>query len=114
MTLAKGDLLTERQLDDAVHELILHARQIGNIPIAGIMSERQPDGRHSVLGFGWNRLREGIPGIHGETGAIMSMGRRPQGYAQLTATSSLSPCPFCQCCLALHMGLKEIRVLDAT
>jgi tRNA(adenine34) deaminase len=114
MNIAKGDLLTEPELDDAVHELILHAQEIGNIPIAGIMSERQPGGRHRVVGFGWNRLREGIPGIHGETGAIMNMGRLPQGYAQLTATSSLSPCPFCQCCLALHLGVREIRVLDAT
>jgi tRNA(Arg) A34 adenosine deaminase TadA len=84
------------------------------IPITGIMSERQPDGLHRVVGFGWNHLREGIPGIHGETGAIMNMGRLPGGYAHLTATSSLSPCPFCQGCLALHLGVKEIRILDAT
>lgn len=114
MIINKGDLLSEQQLDDAVHELILHARQIGNIPIAGIMSEGQPDGRHRVVGFGWNRLREGIPGIHGETGAIMNMGRRSEAYGQLTATSSLSPCPFCQFCLALHLGVKQIRVLDVT
>jgi tRNA(Arg) A34 adenosine deaminase TadA len=114
MNINKGDLLTEQQLDDAVHELVRHALELGNIPIAGIMSERAPDGRHKVVGFGWNRLREGIPGIHGETGAIMNMGRLPQGYAHLTATSSLSPCPFCQASLALHLGVKEIRVLDVT
>ena len=110
----KGDILTERQLDNAVYALAKHALSVGMIPIAGIMSRRQRDGRHEVLGFGWNRLREGIPGIHGETGAIMNMGRIRTGYADLTATSSLSPCPFCQCCLALHMGVKDIRILDAT
>jgi tRNA(Arg) A34 adenosine deaminase TadA len=114
LSIRKGDLLTETQLDDAVHELILHALSLGMIPIAGIMSRKQLDGRHEFLGFGWNRLREGIPGIHGETGAIMNMGRIAGGYSDLTATSSLSPCPFCQCCLALHMGIKNIRILDAT
>lgn len=83
------------------------------IPIAGIMSTRRGDGKHEVVGFGWNHLREGIPGIHGETGAIMNMGRREGGYRDLVATSSLSPCPFCQCCLALHLGVREIRILDA-
>jgi len=106
--------LTEQQLDDAVHELVLRARDEGMIPIAGIMSERQSDGRQKVVGFGWNRLREGIPGVHGETGAIMHMGRLPGGYSKLTATSSLSPCPFCQSSLALHLGIREIRILDAT
>src|SRR5690349_13124805 len=104
----KGDLLTDRALDDAVHECVLHALKIGMIPIAGIISRRQLDARHEVLGFGWNHLREGIPGIHGETGAIMNMGRLAQGYRDLVATSSLSPCPFCQGCLALHLGIKEI------
>jgi len=82
------------------------------IPIAGIMSRRVDD-KHEIVGFGWNHLREGIPGIHGETGAIMHMGRREGGYGDLVATSSLSPCPFCQCCLALHLGVREIRILDA-
>jgi tRNA(Arg) A34 adenosine deaminase TadA len=44
----------------------------------------------------------------------MNMGRVAGGYADLTVTSSLSPCPFCQCCLALHMGVQKIRILDAT
>src|SRR5205814_9330162 len=98
LSLAKGDLLTERQLDDAVHEVQLHALSLGMIPIAGIMSKRRADRKHEVVGFGWNHLREGIPGIHGETGAIMNMGRREGAYRDLVATSSLSPCPFCQCC----------------
>jgi tRNA(Arg) A34 adenosine deaminase TadA len=109
-----GDILTEQELDDAVHACVLHALGLGMIPIAGIMSERQSDGRHKVVGFGWNRLREGIPGIHGETGAIVNMGRLTNGYRHLTATSSLSPCPFCQASLALHLGVKEIRILDAS
>jgi tRNA(Arg) A34 adenosine deaminase TadA len=114
ISLRKGDVLTESELDDAVHDLVLHALELGMIPIAGILSRKQPDERHEILGFGWNRLREGIPGIHGETGAIINMGRIEGGYSDLTATSSLSPCPFCQCCLALHMGMKQIRILDAT
>ncbi|HEY7091406.1 MAG TPA: hypothetical protein VH518_25135 [Tepidisphaeraceae bacterium] len=114
ISLNNGDILTEVELDDAVHMLVQHALGLGMIPIAGIMSERLGDGRHRVAGFGWNHLREGIPGIHGETGAIMNMGRLSGGYGHLVATSSLSPCPFCQCCLALHMGVKEIRILDAT
>jgi tRNA(Arg) A34 adenosine deaminase TadA len=113
LKLKKGDLLTEQQLDDAVHQVQLHALNLGMIPIAGIMSRRQNDGRHKILGFGWNHLREGIPGIHGETGAIMNMGRIHGGYRDVIATSSLSPCPFCQCTLALHLGIREIRILDA-
>jgi tRNA(Arg) A34 adenosine deaminase TadA len=77
------------------------------------MSRRVGNDRHQILGFGYNRLREGIPGIHGETGAVMSMGRLSGGYRDVVATSSLSPCPFCQCCLALHMGIRQIRILDA-
>jgi creatinine deaminase len=113
LSLRKGDILNERELDDAIHEVQLHALSLGMIPIAGIMSKRRADGKHEVVGFGWNHLREGIPGIHGETGAIMNMGRRERGYGDLIATSSLSPCPFCQCCLALHLGVREIRILDA-
>jgi len=113
LSLEKGDVLTERELGDGVHEVQLHALSLGMIPIAGIMSRRRSDGKHEVVGFGWNCLREGIPGIHGETGAIMNMGRREGGYADLVVTSSLSPCPFCQCCLALHLGVREIRILDA-
>jgi tRNA(Arg) A34 adenosine deaminase TadA len=113
LSLKKGQVFTERQLDDAVHQVQLHALSLGMIPIAGIMSRRRADGTHEVVGFGWNHLREGIPGIHGETGAIMNMGRREGGYSDLVATSSLSPCPFCQCCLALHLGVREIRILDA-
>ncbi len=111
--LKKDTLLTEPELDNAVYDLIREALSQGMIPIAGIMSRRQSDGRHKILGFGWNHLREGIPGIHGETGAIMNMGRLKGGYRDVIATSSLSPCPFCQCCLALHLGIKEIRILDA-
>jgi tRNA(Arg) A34 adenosine deaminase TadA len=113
LSVKKGDILTEQELDNAVHEVQLHALGLGMIPIAGIMSRRVGDGKHEVVGFGWNHLREGIPGIHGETGAIMNMGRREGGYSKLVATSSLSPCPFCQCCLALHLGVREIRILDA-
>jgi tRNA(adenine34) deaminase len=113
MSFKKGDILTERQLDDAVHEVQLQALSLGMIPIAGIMSRRVGGDKHEVVGFGWNHLREGIPGIHGETGAIINMGRREGGYSDLVATSSLSPCPFCQCCLALHLGVREIRILDA-
>lgn len=113
LSLNKGEVLSEGELDDAVHEVQLHALSLGMIPIAGIMSKRRGDGKHEVVGFGWNLLREGIPGIHGETGAIINMGRRPGGYRDLVATSSLSPCPFCQCCLALHLGAREIRILDA-
>lgn len=110
--LAKGQRLAERELDDAVHRLIRHAESIGMIPIAGVISRRVGD-QHEVLGFGWNQLRAGIPGIHGETGAIIGMGRIRGGYGDLVATSSLSPCPFCQHTLALQMGIKEIRILDA-
>src|SRR3954470_13196265 len=81
LSLKKGDILTERQLDDAVHQAQLHALGLGMIPIAGIMSRRRGDDRHEVVGFGWNHLREGIPGIHGETGAIMNMGRIEGGYS---------------------------------
>lgn len=113
MNLKKGDILSERELDDAVHEVQLHGLSLGMIPIAGIISRRKGGGKHEVVGFGWNHLRDGIPGVHGETGAIMNMGRLKDGYRDLVATSSLSPCPFCQCCLALHLGVREIRILDA-
>lgn len=115
LTLKKGDILTERELDDAVHAVQLHALSRGMIPIAGIMSRRVGKPReklHEVLGFGFNHLREGIPGIHGETGAVMNMGRLASGYRDVIATSSLNPCPFCQRTLACHLGCSEVRILD--
>jgi tRNA(Arg) A34 adenosine deaminase TadA len=109
---AKGDILSELQLDDALYAIVKRALARGMIPIAGIISKLQSDGKHEVLGYGWNRLREGIPGIHGETGAVMNTGRLREGYGNVVATSSLSPCPFCQRTLACHLGVSAIRVLD--
>lgn len=111
----KGDLLTEEELDEAVHSVQLWALAKGMIPIAAIIS-RRVEGKHEVLGFGHNHLAEGIPGIHGETGALINMGRLPigpAGYQDLVATSSLNPCPFCQRTLACHLGIREVRILDA-
>ena len=113
----KGDIIPEPQLDDAVHAVQLHALSLGMIPIAGVMSRRvgKPRERlHEILGFGFNHLAEGIPGIHGETGAVMNTGRleRGAGYRDVIATSSLNPCPFCQRTLACHLGCSEIRILD--
>jgi tRNA(Arg) A34 adenosine deaminase TadA len=108
----KGKILTTAQLDDAVHAVQLEALNKGMIPIAAIVSRPLPDGRHEVLGAGHNHLAAGIPGIHGETGAIINMGRRPEGYTDLVATSSLSPCPFCQCTMAHHLGIRQVRILD--
>lgn len=115
LDLKKGDILTERELDDAVHAVQLRALSLGMIPIAGIMSRRTGKPReklHEVLGFGFNHLREGIPGIHGETGAVMNTGRLEGGYRDVIATSSLNPCPFCQRTLACHLGCSEVRILD--
>jgi tRNA(Arg) A34 adenosine deaminase TadA len=108
----KGSILSERELDDAVHLVQLQALLLGMIPIAGVMSRRVKGGKHEVLGFGFNHLREGIPGIHGETRAIMNMGRVESGYREIVATSSLNPCPFCQRTLAAHLGVGEVRILD--
>lgn len=110
--LSKGDILTEPELDHAVYRLIKEAQQRGMIPIAGIVSELVSNRRHRVLGFGWNRLREGIVGIHGETGAIMSAGRLAQGYDRLVVTSSLNPCEFCQRLMMNHLGVRRVRILD--
>jgi tRNA(Arg) A34 adenosine deaminase TadA len=111
-----------KELDDAVHELQLFALRRGMIPIAGIISRpldsRLLDsgllekGHHEILGFGHNELADGVPGVHGETGAVKGMGRVAGGYQDLVATSSLSPCPFCQCTLARQLGIKTIRILD--
>jgi tRNA(adenine34) deaminase len=57
-------------------------------------------------------LADGLPGVHGEAGAVKGMGRIVEGYGDLVATSSLSPCPFCQCTLALQLGIKTVRILD--
>jgi cytosine/creatinine deaminase len=108
----KGSILTERELDDAVHAVQLDALSLGMIPIAGVMSRRIKGNKHQILGFGFNHLREGIPGIHGETGAIMNMGTVTTGYRDIVATSSLNPCPFCQRTLAAHLGVGEVRILD--
>ena len=108
----KGQILTPAQLDDAVHAVQIEALNQGMIPIAAVLSRRLPDGQHEVLGAGCNHLAEGIPGIHGETGAIINMGRRAEGYADVIATSSLSPCPFCQCTMVRHLGMREVRILD--
>lgn len=112
LNLSKGDVLTEQELDDALHRVQLSALERGMIPIAGIISRPLDDGRHEVVGFGNNELADGIPGVHGETGAVKNMGRIPGGYEELFATSTLSPCPFCQCTLARHLGIKTIRILD--
>ncbi len=112
LNLRKGDILTEQQLDDGVHSVQLYALARGMIPIAGIISRPLYDGRHEILGFGHNELADGVPGVHGETGAVKNMGRISGGYGDLVATSSLSPCPFCQCTLARHMGIKTVRILD--
>ncbi|HZZ43240.1 MAG TPA: hypothetical protein VFE58_09900 [Tepidisphaeraceae bacterium] len=114
-TLKKGVILPEKSLDDAVHAVQLHALSLGMIPIAGIMSRRVGKPReklHEILGFGFNHLAQGIPGIHGETGAVINMGRLDQGYSDVIATSSLNPCPFCQRTLACHLGCSEVRILD--
>ncbi len=108
------DVLSEVQLDDFVHHLQRRALAAGMIPIAAVISAQRSDGGHEILGFGCNRLRQGTPGIHGETGALMHLGRRPGGYRQLTITSSLSPCPFCQQTLACHLGIGAVRILDAS
>ncbi len=112
MNLRKGQIVSESELDAAVYALVRQAAAAGMIPIVGMISRRIRN-RHEILGFGWNQLRAGIPGIHGETGAIINMGRRREGYGGLVVTSSLSPCPFCQSCLAVQMGIREIRILDA-
>ena len=106
------DILSLSQLDDAVHEVQLYALAKGMIPISAIISRPLPDGRHEVLGFGHNELADGIPGVHGETGAVKGMGRIVEGCGTLVATSSLSPCPFCQCTLARQLGIKTVRILD--
>ena len=112
LALKKHDIVTESELDDGVHEVQLFALNRGMIPIAGIISRPHPDGRHEILGFGHNELADGIPGVHGETGAVKGMGRLEGGYSGLVATSSLSPCPFCQCTLARHLGITTVRILD--
>src|SRR5512146_306584 len=111
-SISRGAVLNLPELDAAVYQLQLEALRGGMIPIAAILSRPLRDGRHKVLGAGWNHLAEGIPGIHGETGAIINMGRRAEGYAGLVATSSLSPCPFCQCTMVRHLGIREVRILD--
>jgi tRNA(adenine34) deaminase len=108
------DVLPLAQLDEALYEVQLDAYKRGLIPISGIISREVSGGRHEILGFGSNRLRDGVPGIHGETGAIMNMGRIPGGYRDLIATSTLSPCLFCQCCLARQMGIRKVRILNGT
>ncbi len=117
LSLHKGALLTEPELDNAVYDLIREALSQGMIPIAGIASqpparwptqnprlrlESSPRRRHP-LRHSWRNRRD------------HEHGPAPKGgYRDDVATSSLSPCPFCQCCLAaLHLGIKEIRILDA-
>jgi tRNA(adenine34) deaminase len=112
LSLKKHDILALSQLDDAVHEVQLYALAKGMIPISAIISRPLADGRHEVLGFGHNELADGVPGVHGETGAVKGMGRIAEGYGDLVATSSLSPCPFCQCTLARQLGIKTVRILD--
>ena len=112
LSFQKHDLLSLCELDDAVHEVQLYALEKGMIPIAAIISRPFADGRHEVLGFGHNELADGIPGVHGETGAVKGMGRIDGGYGDLVATSSLSPCPFCQCTLARQLGIRTVRILD--
>jgi cytosine/creatinine deaminase len=108
----KHDVVSVSQLDDMVFAVQQAALHRGMIPIAGVISRPLDDKKHEILGFGNNRLADGIPGIHGETGAIIHMGRIETGYADLVCTSSLSPCSFCQCTLARQLGIRTIRILD--
>jgi hypothetical protein len=84
LSLKKHDIVTLQELDDAVHEVQLWALSKGMIPIAAIISRPLDAQRHEVLGFGHNELADGIPGVHGETGAVKGMG----GLKGVTPTSS--------------------------
>lgn len=106
--------MTDLELDEALYQVQQLALALKMIPIAGVMSRPVSDGRSELLGYGWNRLRDGIPGWHGETGGIVSMGRIPGGYANVVARSTLSPCPFCQGCLPRQMGIKDVIILNGT
>jgi len=112
LSIKTHSIKTLDEIDQAVHELQLYALERGMIPIVGVISRPLKDGKHEILGFGHNELADGIPGVHGETGAIKNMGRITNGYTDLVVTSSLSPCPFCQCTLAKQLGIKSIRILD--
>lgn len=109
----KGDVVSERELDELVHEVQVGALAIGQIPIAGVVSRKVKD-RHEVLGFGHNHLRSGLPGIHGETGALINTGRlgRFGDWEGVTITSSLNPCNFCQRTMCCHLGIRSVRILD--
>lgn len=114
---AKGTVVSEKQLNELVHAVQLQALAIGQIPIAGVVS-RKVKGGHEVLGAGHNLLRSGLPGIHGETGALISTGNLPGGYdggggGGVTITSSLNPCNFCQRVMCCHLGIKHVRILDS-
>lgn len=108
---SKGDLLTESELDAAVHAVQLHALTLGQIPIAGVVSRARARGLHEVLGFGHNLLRSGLPGIHGETAALIHTGLLDDWHT-VTVTSSLNPCNFCQRTMCLHLGIRRVRILD--
>lgn len=114
-----GSRLTLAQLDDAVHAVQLAALAGGYIPISTAISRKGPDGRHELLALGHNHLAAGIPGVHGETGALIDLGTRlgrsgaDTDFSELVATSSLSPCEFCQRTLARHLGIGSVRILDA-
>lgn len=111
---AKGTVVSEKQLDDLVHAVQFQALAIGQIPIAGVVS-RKVKGGHEILGAGHNLLRSGLPGIHGETGALIATGNLGGGYdgGGVTITSSLNPCNFCQRVMCCHLGIKHVRILDS-
>jgi tRNA(Arg) A34 adenosine deaminase TadA len=111
-TVRKHDIVSLKELDDAVYQVQQYALKRGMIPIAGVISRPLERERHEILGFGHNELADGVPGVHGETGAVKGMGRIEVGYSDLVATSSLSPCPFCQCTLARQLGIRTVRILD--
>lgn len=109
-----GDILTETELNEAVHGAQARALRLGQIPIAGVVSRKVGGNKHEVLGVGNNLLRSGIPGVHGETGALINTGRleRFRDWAGVTITSSLNPCNFCQRTMCCHLGIRSVRILD--
>jgi tRNA(Arg) A34 adenosine deaminase TadA len=109
----KGTLLSLKDIDNLVHSVQLRALAIGQIPISGVVSREAGKGKHELLGYGHNLLRSGLPGIHGETGAVISAGRLGEAWKGVTLTSSLNPCNFCQRLVCLHLGVRQVRILDS-
>ena len=77
----------------------------GGVPVGAVMAV---EGR--VIGRGHNRrVQDGNPMSHGETQCVMNVGRRAEGYRNVTMYTTLAPCMMCAGTIVM-LGIPRVVV----